>query len=113
MAGFTKLLSDLRIRSSGDPAASDVQSRVQSLKSDFYVHGSDVRLPRCRLLPKIVEADLLLHQLLAAGDVLGYIAKQEIHQGALVLLWAHKGWPTANADHLCSIRHGRLEVAQA
>jgi hypothetical protein len=45
IADFTSLLSDLRIRSSGDPAASDLQSKIHNLKSDFYVLASDVPPP--------------------------------------------------------------------
>ena len=48
IADFTSLLSDLRIRSSGDPAASDLQSKIHSLKSDFYVVASEARLPGAR-----------------------------------------------------------------
>lgn len=52
--------------------------------------GSGVRRIGITLFPEIVKADLLLHQFLAAGNVLRHISEQKIHECAPLFLWTHQ-----------------------
>ena len=75
---------------------SDVQSRLSLRCTQRKRYVPNAHLPK--LFPKIVEADLLLHQLLATGNVLRDIAEQKIHQRASIFLRTHQSRLARDSD---------------
>ena len=110
------ILARLSPRRVGSCQPSDSTTDTLKLHSgwqvEVYIELVEIpRLPKGGLLPQEIEADIGLHQLFPAGEILGNVAKEQVEQALTVLFRAHQGRFALNAHRLRRIFDGGAKVA--